>query len=94
MDEIKYSGTTTSGSRRMLEDKEASFAEARARFERNRDKFERVAKVLVGMKAGCNHISEMLQVVSLESLGQGDEGSNRIEVTQTVDCKLSSISPL
>ena len=50
MEELKYSGTGALGNRRVVDDFEQYLAEAQSKCERNRVKYERLAKILVNVK--------------------------------------------
>eukprot|EP00928_Gymnodinium_smaydae_P036965 TRINITY_DN25742_c0_g1_i2.p1 TRINITY_DN25742_c0_g1~~TRINITY_DN25742_c0_g1_i2.p1 ORF type:complete len:558 (-),score=158.84 TRINITY_DN25742_c0_g1_i2:497-2074(-) len=74
VDDLKFSSGGNVGRRQQVDDFEKALAEANEKFERNRGKFERMAKMLIAMKSGIGHLSEKLFVVKL-----GDEGP--IEIT-------------
>jgi len=65
VEEIKFSGNVASGTRRLVDDFETLLSEANSKCERNRAKYERIAKVLVNVKAGVQHLFERLEVVDL-----------------------------
>jgi hypothetical protein len=50
MDDLKYSGTGAGGNRRVVDDFEQYLAEETSKMERNRVKYERLAKILVNVK--------------------------------------------
>jgi hypothetical protein len=64
--EIKYSGTGSLGSRRIVDEFESHLSEANAKCERNKQKFERIAKILINVKAGVEHLADMLEVVKID----------------------------
>jgi len=68
VDDLKFSSGGTVGRRQQIDDFEKALAEANEKFERNRGKFERMAKMLIDMKSGIGHLSEKLAGVKL-----GDE---------------------
>eukprot|EP00927_Polykrikos_kofoidii_P006175 TRINITY_DN12502_c1_g1_i1.p1 TRINITY_DN12502_c1_g1~~TRINITY_DN12502_c1_g1_i1.p1 ORF type:complete len:525 (+),score=148.50 TRINITY_DN12502_c1_g1_i1:122-1696(+) len=74
VDDLKFSSGGTVGRRRQRDDYEKAVAEATEKFERNRAKYERMAKMLIDMKSGIGHLSEKLACVKL-----GDE--DRIEMS-------------
>merc|ERR1711959_680301 len=65
VEEIKFSGNVASGTRRLVDDFETMLSEANSKCERNRAKYERIAKVLVNVKAGVQHLFERLEIVDL-----------------------------
>eukprot|EP00933_Yihiella_yeosuensis_P060993 TRINITY_DN63809_c0_g1_i1.p1 TRINITY_DN63809_c0_g1~~TRINITY_DN63809_c0_g1_i1.p1 ORF type:complete len:574 (-),score=196.11 TRINITY_DN63809_c0_g1_i1:289-1899(-) len=69
VEELKFSSGGGSGRRQAIDDFESHLAEATEKFERNRGKFERMAKMLIDMKAGIDHLSEKLCPVKLAEKG-------------------------
>merc|ERR1712070_652681 len=63
VEEIKFSGNVASGTRRLVDDFETLLSEANSKCERNKAKYERIAKVLVNVKAGVQHLYERLESV-------------------------------
>merc|ERR1711959_140528 len=63
VEEIKFSGNVASGTRRLVDDFETLLSEANSKCERNKAKYERIAKVLVNVKAGVQHLYERLDSV-------------------------------
>eukprot|EP00656_Telonema_subtile_P022527 TRINITY_DN236_c0_g1_i1.p1 TRINITY_DN236_c0_g1~~TRINITY_DN236_c0_g1_i1.p1 ORF type:complete len:489 (-),score=186.09 TRINITY_DN236_c0_g1_i1:279-1745(-) len=70
VEEIKFSGNVASGTRRLVDDFETLLSEANSKCERNKAKYERIAKVLVNVKAGVQHLFERLEGVELTSASQ------------------------
>jgi coiled-coil domain-containing protein 151 len=66
VEEIKYSGSGSMGSRRIVDEFETHLSEANAKCERNRQKYERIAKILINVKAGIEHLADKLDAVVLE----------------------------
>merc|ERR1711998_116803 len=58
-----FSGNVASGTRRLVDDFETLLSEANSKCERNKAKYERIAKVLVNVKAGVQHLYERLEVI-------------------------------
>ena len=50
VEEIKYSGTGSLGSRRIVDEFESHLSEANSKCERNKLKYERIAKILINVK--------------------------------------------
>merc|ERR1712050_377375 len=60
VEELKFSSGGNVGRRQAIDDFETHLAEATEKFDRNKGKFERMAKMLIDMKAGIAHLSEKL----------------------------------
>jgi len=67
MEELKYSGGGASGSRRVVDEYEQQLSEGAAKNDRVRLKYERVAKVLITMKAGAEHLCDKLEGIKIEA---------------------------
>merc|ERR1719324_2148445 len=65
VEEIKFSGNVASGTRRLVDDFETLLSEANFKCERNKAKYERIAKVLVNVKAGVQHLYERLETINV-----------------------------
>merc|ERR1711998_91222 len=65
VEEIKFSGNVASGTRRLVDDFETLLSEANSKCERNKAKYERIAKVLVNVKAGVQHLYERLEPINV-----------------------------
>ena len=63
VEEIKYSGPAGGHRRKLVDENEEALAASTARLERVRAKYERLAKMLVQVKAGVDHLSEKLDPV-------------------------------
>jgi len=66
VEELKFSSGGNVGRRQVIDDFETHLTEATEKFERNRGKYERMAKMLINMKAGIGHLSEKLNIINLE----------------------------
>ncbi len=60
-EEIKYSGTGSLGSRRIVDEFESHLSEASSKCERNKQKYERIAKILINVKSGVEHLADKLE---------------------------------
>eukprot|EP00943_MAST-04B_sp_MAST-4B-sp1_P003406 g3406.t1 len=58
VDELKYSGTGNTHKRKMVDDSEENLSVAAVKLERVKDKYEKCAKKLLGVKAGVRHLAE------------------------------------
>merc|ERR1711959_401727 len=65
VEEIKFSGNVASGTRRLVDDFETLLSEANSKCERNKAKYERIAKVLVNVKAGVQHLYDKLEAITV-----------------------------
>jgi len=70
VEEIKYSGPGGGHRRKMVDDHEEQLASAAARLERCRTKYERLAKMLIAVKAGVKHLQDKLEGVREEVGGK------------------------
>merc|ERR1719191_1673133 len=75
------------------DDFEGHLSEASEKSERNRGKYERIAKMLINMKAGIGHLSEKLNIINLEGGEAPIEMSDETveEVLQQCELKLSKL---
>lgn len=78
VEEIKYSGSGSLGSRRIIDEFEHHLSDKSAEFIRERQKFERVAKILTNVKSGIEHLYETLEIVNA---GNSNEENTKIKVT-------------
>lgn len=60
LDETKYSGTGTMGSRRIVDEFESHLSEARALLDKTMGDFQRISTVFMGVRAGGEHLNEKL----------------------------------
>lgn len=65
VEELKFCGIANR--RQAIDEHESRLAEATEKFDRNRGKFERLAKMLIDMKAGIDHLGEKLSPIKLEN---------------------------
>ena len=72
LNELMFSASGNVGRRQVIEEYEKQVAEASAKFERNKLKFDKVAKVLVDVNAGAAHLLQKLNQVRFE--GDNPEG--------------------
>merc|ERR1712224_1043985 len=66
VEDLKFSGGGNIGRKQVVDDFETHLTEATSKFERNRGKYERMAMVLINMKAGINHIADKLKHIKLD----------------------------
>jgi hypothetical protein len=92
VEELKFSSGGNVGRRQAIDDFETHLAEATEKFDRNKGKFERMAKMLIDMKAGIDHLEEKLQPIKLEGdapLEMSDE--NVDEILQRCDIRIQRL---
>jgi hypothetical protein len=94
-EELKFSHGGGGGRRQAIDDFENHLGEASEKCDRNRGKFERMAKMLINMKAGIDHLSEKLQVVKLDGEATIEMSDETVEeVTQQCEMKISKLLSL
>ena len=80
VEEIKYSGTGSLGSRRIVDEFESHLADASSKCERNKNKFERVSRILINVKSGVEHLADKLEPILLDAQPVVMTDSNVLEV--------------
>lgn len=75
VEELKYSGSGQLGSRRIVDEFETHLTEAQHQCDKNRQKYERVAKILINVKAGIEHLYDKLSVFKsdMQQISMSDE---------------------
>lgn len=63
VEELKYSGSGGGHRRKLVDDHEQNLALATAKLERSKLKYERLAKVLIAVKAGVEHLVDKMESV-------------------------------
>merc|ERR1712216_512093 len=92
VDELKYSAAGGAARRQIGEDLESHLNEAQAKCDRNRGKFERIAKVLIDVKAGVDHIGANLQPIKLDGEAPMEISDETVEeVLSQCELKLSKL---
>jgi len=93
VEELKFSSGGNVGRRQVIDDFESHISEATDRHERQRVKFERLAKMLIDMKAGIAHLSQKMNIINLEGGEAPIEMSDETveEVLQQCELKLSKL---
>jgi len=93
VEELKFSSGGNVGRRQVIDDFETHLSEAGEKYERNRAKFERMAKMLIDMKAGIGHLADKLTIIALEGGDPVIEMSDETveEVLQQCELKLSKL---
>jgi len=92
VEELKFSSGGNVGRRQVIDDFETHLSEATEKFERNRGKFERIAKMLIGMKAGIDHLGDKLQPIKLDGEAVIEMSDETVEeALQQCELKLSKL---
>ena len=63
VDELKYRGTGNSHKRKLVDDGEENLSAATVQLERVKEKYEKTAKKMLGIKAGVKHLAEKVDGV-------------------------------
>ena len=87
VEEIKYSGPGGGHRRKMVDDHEEQLTASATRLERCRLKFERLARMLISVKAGIEHLSDKLETVREEVGGQSIEMTDETIVDVMLLCE-------
>merc|ERR1712176_541859 len=92
VDDLKFSSGGSVGRRQQIDEFEKALAEANEKFERNRGKFERMAKMLIDTKSGIGHLSEKLVAVKLGDEAPIEMSDDTVEdVLQQCGLKISKL---
>eukprot|EP00746_Dinoflagellata_sp_MGD_P160943 gnl/MRDRNA2_/MRDRNA2_87917_c0_seq1.p1 gnl/MRDRNA2_/MRDRNA2_87917_c0~~gnl/MRDRNA2_/MRDRNA2_87917_c0_seq1.p1 ORF type:complete len:533 (+),score=183.12 gnl/MRDRNA2_/MRDRNA2_87917_c0_seq1:93-1691(+) len=95
VEDLKFSGGGNIGRKQVVDDFETHLTEATAKFERNRGKYERIAMVLINMKAGINHIADKLKNIKLDGESNIEMSDETVEeVLSQCELKLSKLLSL
>lgn len=92
VEEIKFSSGGNVGRRKAIDDFEDHLHDASEKFERNRTKYERLATMLIHTKAGIHHLSEKLNMISLEDAQQYEMTDETVvDVLQQCELRLAKL---
>merc|ERR1712217_590734 len=95
VEELKFSSGGNVGRRQAIDDFEHHLGEATEKFDRNKSKFERMAKMLIDMKAGIDHLSEKLLPIRLDGEAPIEMSYETVEeALQQCDMKISKLLSL
>ena len=92
VEEIKYSGTGSLGSRRIVDEFESHLADASSKCERNKNKFERVSRILINVKSGVEHLADKLEPILLDAQPVVMTDSNVLEVLSLSRARARAVS--
>uniref|UniRef100_A0A7S0AL36 ODAD1 central coiled coil region domain-containing protein n=1 Tax=Pyrodinium bahamense TaxID=73915 RepID=A0A7S0AL36_9DINO len=95
VEELKFGSEGNVGRRQAIDDFETNLAEAQEKFDRNKGKFERMAKMLIDMKAGIDHLGEKLMPIRLDGEATIEVNDETVEeVLQQCELKISKLLSL
>jgi len=95
VEELKFSSSGNIGRRQVVDDFELHLTEAANKCERNRGKFERMAKVLINVKAGVDHLADKLANIKLDGESPIEMSDETVEeVLSQCELKLSKLMSL
>merc|ERR1712072_910440 len=95
VEDLKFSGGGNIGRKQVVDDFETHLTEATSKFERNRGKYERMAMVLINLKAGINHIADKLKHIKLDGESPIEMSDETVEeVLSQCELKLSKLMSL
>eukprot|EP01006_Ploeotia_vitrea_P013672 TRINITY_DN3566_c0_g1_i1.p1 TRINITY_DN3566_c0_g1~~TRINITY_DN3566_c0_g1_i1.p1 ORF type:complete len:535 (-),score=119.14 TRINITY_DN3566_c0_g1_i1:1626-3230(-) len=88
VEELKYSGSGQFGSRRIVDEFETHLAEAQHQCDKNRQKYERIAKILINGKAGIEHLYDKLSVIKSDMPGLQMSDEAVVDVLKQIESRL------
>merc|ERR1712217_845866 len=95
VEELKFSSGGNVGRRQAIDDFEHHLGEATEKFDRNKSKFERMAKMLIDIKAGIDHLGEKLIPIKLDGEAPIEMSDETVEeALQQCDMKISKLLSL
>ena len=92
LDDLRYSGSGQLGSRRIVEEFEIHLQEAAHQREANGERYEHLAKVLIDLKAGVEHLVEKMSSFRPEMTPPPISDETVVEVLKLVEQKLVSLA--
>eukprot|EP00759_Apiculatamorpha_spiralis_P027894 PhF_6_TR30557/c0_g1_i1/m.44870 len=88
LEELKYSGSGQLGTRRIVDEFEAHLQETMARCERHRARYEHLAKILINVKAGVEHLVSNLKDFKPDVVPPQISDETLIEVLKVCEQKI------
>ncbi|EFC46989.1 axonemal dynein intermediate chain protein [Naegleria gruberi] len=105
LEDLKYSQSSGLGSRRIVDEFIQQLSEAQSKNERQKQQFERIAKILVNVKAGTEHLNdkmapalvdlsmaENLSRKFIEEIARGEDISLNAESARDENVSMSTVS--
>jgi len=94
VEDIKYSGSGGGHRRKMVDDQENKLTKSGTRLERCRLKYERLAKMLISVKAGIEHLQDKLETIREEVDGQQIQMTDETVIDVLVECEKMVVTVL
>merc|ERR1712217_502909 len=92
VEDLKFSSGGQGAKRQAIDDFETHLSEATEKFDRNKNKFERMAKMLIDMKAGIDNLGEKLTPIKLDGEAQIEMSDETVEeCLQQCELKISKL---
>jgi len=92
VEDLKFSSGGNVAKRQAIDDFETHLSEASEKFDRNKSKFERMAKMLIDMKAGIDNLGEKLGPIKLDGEAQVEMSDETVEeCLQQCELKISKL---
>eukprot|EP00286_Rhodomonas_abbreviata_P019831 CAMPEP_0181310962 /NCGR_PEP_ID=MMETSP1101-20121128/12876_1 /TAXON_ID=46948 /ORGANISM="Rhodomonas abbreviata, Strain Caron Lab Isolate" /LENGTH=544 /DNA_ID=CAMNT_0023417647 /DNA_START=54 /DNA_END=1684 /DNA_ORIENTATION=+ len=92
VEEMRYAGPGTFGSRRIVDEYDAKLSEASSKCEKNRKRFDKMAKLLVNAKAGIEHLADRLDVVKVADQVKHDMSDETVlQILEQCELKLKRL---
>merc|ERR1740121_1606885 len=92
VEDLKFSSGGNVAKRQAIDDFETHLSEACEKFDRNKAKFERMAKMLIDMKAGINGLGDKLVPIKLDGEAQIEMSDETVEeCLQQCELKISKL---
>ena len=92
LEELRYSGSGQLGSRRIVEEFEMHLSEARNQTRINGEKYEQLAKLLINVKGGIEHLVETLSVFRHEEAPPAVSDETLVSVLKHCEQKLVNLA--
>jgi hypothetical protein len=92
LEELRYSGCGQLGSRRIIEEFEVHLAEAGNQSHTNGERYEQLAKLLINVKAGVEHVLDKLTQVRSDIVAPAMADETVVEVLKVCEQKMVTIA--
>ena len=92
LEELRYTGSGQLGSRRIVEEFEMHLVEATQQTEANGEHYEQLAKLLINVKAGVEHLVEKLALFRADVLAPPVTDDTLMDALKIVEQKLVSLA--
>jgi coiled-coil domain-containing protein 151 len=92
LEELRYTGSGQLGSRRIVEEFELHLQEAAQQTESNSQRYEQLARLLIDVKAGVEHLTDKVAVFKPEMTTPAIADETVVEVLKIVEQKLVALA--